>query len=108
MAHDVVVKLFTSLDELERAVRLAKSSFTSISSKNPEILRRVEAYEEMLLKQRKLAQALADYIDLGNWDEVSRHIKLINGLSIMIQDDAKALVAEAFLGTAANKLPLAA
>ncbi|MCC6933990.1 MAG: hypothetical protein IT292_12200 [Deltaproteobacteria bacterium] len=56
------------------------------------IINHLNQYEEILQKQKSLATALIDYVTLNNWDEVVRHIKLINGLSIMIRDDAKGLM----------------
>jgi len=36
--------------------------------------------------------ALCEAIELKNWDEVTRNVTLINGLSAMIRDDAKAIL----------------
>ncbi len=92
MASKVVKRLFRSLDDLEQSVIIAKKV---LSSKDPiplDILRRVSNYEEILVKQRILAKKLCSHIVGNDWDEVSRHVKLINGLSLMIHEDAKSLV----------------
>jgi hypothetical protein len=36
---------------------------------------------------------LCEAISRKNWDEVNRNVTLINGLSAMIRDDAKAILA---------------
>jgi hypothetical protein len=46
-----------------------------------------------LAKQRSLAVTLCEAISRKNWDEVNRNVTLINGLSAMIRDDAKAILA---------------
>ena len=46
----------------------------------------------ILAKQRSLAVALCEAIAQKDWDEVTRHVTLINGLSAMIRDDAKAIL----------------
>lgn len=101
MPQAIVKKLFESLDELERSVTLSKKTFSSVGSPDPELLRRIEYYEDVLQKQKRLATALCDHIEKGNWEEVSRHIKLINGLSALIHEDAKGLVNEIMSGSAA-------
>ncbi len=98
MPHAIIKKLFDSLDELERSISLAKKS---LSARNPlpeELLKRVSYYEEVLAKQRKLAVSLCDFVAVGNWDEVTRHVRLINGLSSLIHDDAKVLIAQVVSG----------
>ena len=94
MAYDTVQKLFQSLDELERAITIAKRSLESRPETDEELLERVHYYEEMLGKQRKLAEGMCEYIKQENWVEVTRHVKLINGLSSLIHDDARELIAE--------------
>jgi len=56
------------------------------------LLKRIASYDEMLAKQRRLADRMCDYIAAGKWDEVTRHIKLINGYSAMIHEDASSLM----------------
>ena len=92
MGHSVVKKLFDSLAELEGAVSLAKKSFASNEPQNDEVVERIRYYEEVLLKQKKLAKALCEFITSENWGEVTRHIRLINGLSSLIHNDARELV----------------
>ena len=94
MPQTIVKKLFESLDELEKSVSLSKKTFSQVKSVDEGILQRIAYYEDVLAKQRRLANSLCDHISKERWDEVARHVKLINGLSALIHDDAKGLVAE--------------
>jgi hypothetical protein len=64
----------------------------SIASTNAELVERLNSYDGILVKQRALAVTLCEYINKGEWDEVTRHVGLINGLSALIRDDAKAIL----------------
>ncbi len=92
MAHAVVKKLFDSLAELEGAVVLARKSFAFDEPENEEVITRIRYYEEVLSKQKRLAQSLCECITKENWAEVTRLIRLINGLSSLIHNDARELV----------------
>ena len=98
MPQAIIKRLFDSLDELERSINLAKKALSAKEGNSTVTLQRVSYYEEVLGKQRKLARALVDYLLQENWAEVTRHIKLINGLSSLIHDDARAFVAELISG----------
>ena len=56
------------------------------------VVRRLESYDTILAKLRSLAVALCESIAAKDWDEVNRHVTLINGLSAMIRDDARAIL----------------
>lgn len=88
----VINRLFQSFAELDRAIAQAKETLRSKKSVSQEILDRVDMYEEILEKQKSLATTLCGHASLGNWDEVARHVKLINGLSFMIRDDAREII----------------
>ncbi len=94
MPHSVVRKLFESISELERSVDLAKRTFASSAVVRDDLLERVNQYDKVLLKQRQLASQLTDCIEREDWPEVTRHIRLINGLSSLIHEDARSLIAE--------------
>ena len=87
-----IQKLFASFNDLVRAIVLAKDALEKRPSTPPDVLRRIEAYGDILHKQKELATALCCHSTMGNLDEVSRHIKIINGLSVMIRDDAKEIL----------------
>ena len=77
--------LFNSLLELEEVIHETK---TALRGANPNILVRISSYEDILNKQRDWATSLCDSYESRDWEEVSRHVKIINGLSSMIYDDA--------------------
>lgn len=56
------------------------------------LIDRIKSYDSILAKQRSLASDLCLHMNKGDWDEVSRHVSLINGLSALIRDDAKAIL----------------
>ena len=89
MKHNIVNKLLDSFNELERAITTARATLEEGENPPKEILAHIESYEEILEKQRSLATALCGYASMGNWEEVSRHVRLINGLSAMSRDDAR-------------------
>ena len=89
MKQTVIKRLFESFGELERAIESAKKTLESKTEPPTEVLNRIKVYEDIVLKQRKLATELCAHATLGNWQEVSRHVQLINALSGMIRDDAR-------------------
>ena len=99
MQSDIINRLFTSFADLEAAIKSAKNTLEQKGSVSPEILERLQSYDGILLKQRNLATALCEHISNQNWDEVSRHVSLINGLSAMIRDDARAILSSLALNS---------
>ncbi len=90
-----IQKLLSSFDELERAILSARDTFSRTVVPPAGMLERIQVYETILAKQRSLADELCRHVTLGDWQEVSRHVQLINGLSSMIRDDAKEILAKA-------------
>ena len=88
----VIDRLFNSFDELERAILSARRALEKFNGDNQDIINRLNTYQDMLDKQRQLALALCSHAGCGKWEEVDRHIKLINGLSLMIRDDAREII----------------
>jgi hypothetical protein len=88
----IINRLFQSFAELEQAIVAARETLASKKSAPRELVERIRLYEEILAKQRDLATALCGHAALGNWNEVARHVKLINGLSYMIRDDAREIM----------------
>ena len=87
----VIKKLLQSINELESAIAKAKISFADRPGGDA-VIERIKHYEDMLRKQKSLTTTLCGYAVQGNWNEVNRHVKLINGLSLMIRDDARELL----------------
>ena len=98
MGQTVITKLFKSFDELERTIQLARHAVVTKDPVPFELLRRIDTYDKTLQQQRRLGQSLCDLVAEGNWPEVSKHVKMINGLSALIHTDAMELVSEV-LGT---------
>jgi hypothetical protein len=84
-----IKRIFESFRQLDHALNIARKSLDRCEEPPQDLLSRISAYEDILEKQRNLATAMCGYASLENWEEVHRHIKLINGLSAMIRDDAR-------------------
>ncbi|MCB0334529.1 MAG: hypothetical protein KDD55_13580 [Bdellovibrionales bacterium] len=97
--NNIVNRLFSSFTDLEAAITSARTTLEEKGSVPEEVLRRLDSYDGILSKQRKLAQTLCEHISDGNWNEVSRHVGLINGLSAMIRDDARAILSSLSLNS---------
>lgn len=87
-----IQRLFLSFAELERAIIVCEKALSTKKLLDGELGERVRTYKDMLTKQKALAGSMCAYASYGEWEEVSRHIKLINGLSQMIRDDATELL----------------
>ena len=96
---NIVEKLFTSFTDLEVAIENAKTTLQKRGTVPEEVFERLGSYDSILSKQRRLATALCEHIHAGNWDEVNRHVSLINGLSSLIRDDARAILTSLSLNT---------
>jgi hypothetical protein len=92
MQGNIIDKLFKSFGDLEEAIGAAKVTLAKKESIPAGVLARLDSYGGILSKQRTLAAELCEYINQGNWEEVSRHVSIINSLSAMIRDDARAIL----------------
>lgn len=90
--NNIIDRLFSSFSELETAIQSAKVTLSKKKAIPEEIMKRLNSYDTILAKQKSLATDLCGHINEGKWDEVSRHVGLINGLSAMIRDDARAIL----------------
>ena len=100
--QSIINRLLESLEELERSIRLAKKTLSTSEKQDESLCKRISYYEEVISKQKKLSQSLCEHMMKGNWTEVSRHVKLINGFSTLVRQDAKNLILEIIGGTAAE------
>lgn len=89
---NIVERLFNSFTDLETAIESAKETLKKKESVPQEVIERLNSYDSILAKQRRLADEMCQFIEAGDWDEVSRHVSLINGLSAMIRDDARSIL----------------
>jgi len=92
MESNIIERLFASFSELELAITKARNTLNNRESVPDGVLKRLQSYDTILVKQRSLAVALCEAITKKDWEEVSRHVSLINGLSAMIRDDARAIL----------------
>lgn len=88
----IINRLFASFTDLETAIESAKNTLAAKATIPPEVVKRLNSYDSILARQRVLATSLCEFIHKGDWEEVSRHVGLINGLSAMIRDDARAIL----------------
>ncbi len=82
-------ELQASLNELERAVILARQSLSEQKNLPKHILDRLEQYIKIIETQKQLAKKLTE---AGNINEVFMLAEKINVLSKMIADDSSELV----------------
>lgn len=87
----VLERLLESLHELETSIAAAQRAVLNRGAR-PDIEARLQQYETMLIKQRQLAVSLDDLIRQSEWEAVNRSVKLINGISSMLRDDAREVV----------------
>jgi len=97
--NNIINRLFSSFSELEQAIISARDTLATKESVPREVLERLSSYDGILSKQRELATKLCESINSGDWSEVSRQVGLINGLSAMIRDDARAILSSLALNT---------
>lgn len=103
MAQSLVDKLLASFDELDRCIAVTREVLSQKQGVPDDVILRVDQYGEIVSKQRGLAKDLSSHLASQNWEEVSRHVRLINGLSAMIRDDAQSILAGAYQQTASTK-----
>ena len=89
MQKNIIDRLYQSLSELENAITKAKGTLKSSGSVSPSVIERLNSYSSVMQDQRELAAKLCFYINQKNWEEVNRHVSMINCLSSMIRDDAR-------------------
>jgi hypothetical protein len=92
MQDGIIDRLYNSFTELETAINSARKTLAERETVPEGVMERLRSYDDILAKQRRLANELCGHIRGGNWDEVTRHVSLINGLSSMIRDDARAIL----------------
>ncbi len=103
MPGNIIERLYASFSDLEQAIHSAKATLATKTKVPDEVMTRLNSYDGILLKQRLLANDLRVHMAKGNWNEVARHVSLINGLSAMIRDDARAILSSLSLNSDAGK-----
>ncbi|MCC6932600.1 MAG: hypothetical protein IT292_05030 [Deltaproteobacteria bacterium] len=102
---EVINRLNDSLDELEKSIQVAKKALLSRKEVPLDLVRRVESYESIIGKQRLLSEELLTLVINAKWDDVARHVKLINGLSAMIHEDANSLLSNLEIEVVPGPIP---
>lgn len=92
MESNIIERLFASFTDLEEAITKARATLSTRQSVPEGVIKRLESYDSILGKQRTLAISLCEAITKKDWEEVTRIVSIINGLSAMIRDDAKAIL----------------
>ena len=95
MSESLVDKLLKSFDDLDRCITVTRDVLTTKQGVPEDVVQRVNQYADIVRKQRDLALSLRSHLTTQNWEEVTRHVRLINGLSSMIRDDAQAILSGA-------------
>ena len=103
MSESLVNKLLESFDELDRCITVTQEVLAQRDKVPVDVIARVNQYSDIVAKQRILAFELKKHLEEQNWDEVARHVRLINGLSSMIRDDAQAILSGAYNSVGTNK-----
>ncbi len=96
---NIIERLFTSFTELETSIESAKKTLAAKEEVPDHVFERLASYDGIISKQRRLATKLAHLMANGDWDEVARHVSLINGLSAMIRDDARSILSSLSLNS---------
>ena len=99
MQTNIMNRLFSSFSDLEKAILSARQTLEEKGAVPEHVIKRLKSYDGILSKQRELAAKLCEHMSAGNWDEVARHVSLINGLSAMIRDDARTILSALSLNT---------
>lgn len=89
---NIVSRLMHSLDDLEQAIQGARQSLAKKQDIPKSILSRLDSYEGILATQRRLTSELGEHVKSGNTIELARRVTLINGLSVMIIEDARQIL----------------
>lgn len=92
MAHTLVNKLVESFDQLDRCIHATRSILETRPNVPGDVINRLQQYSDIVQKQRETAVDLQGLIAQENWEEVARRVKIINGLSAMIRDDAQEII----------------
>src|SRR5690606_24743258 len=90
---ELIAKLQASFKNLERAISGARTTLEKNQNVPKSFIERLDSYEEILSKQRLLAKGLDSLVQVGEFEQIAQHVKVINSLSGMIIDDAKNMLA---------------
>ncbi len=90
-----ISKIISSISAIDFAIQNTKATITAFENDNVEIFARIEKYEQIVCKQRKIAREIQSHLKLQNWSEVHRRVHIIHHLSQFLRDDLQTLMYEA-------------
>jgi len=93
---EIIARLSKSIDELEHSIIQATEALSLKFGENHSTTIRLNEYNKAIQNQRKQIEKLTEAIQNNNFEEISRGVSIINGLSHMIKEDAKGLVESMF------------
>ena len=93
MQNNILERLLASIQNLEETISQARGTLAAAANAPTDVLSRLESYKGICEMQRRCAHSIGAEIRSGNFQEVTRLVNLINGLSAMILDDVKVVVA---------------
>lgn len=95
--HVLIDRLYQSIEGLERAVEAAGISLEEKAKNGAQdihpILYRLDEYRSIISKQKQKVQELCIALQNQDFHEVTRLVTVINGISQMIRDDAREILA---------------
>jgi len=89
---EIIIKLKQSVSVLEGAISMAAATIIQKFGKDHPASVRLDSYTEVIKTQKEYINNLINAVENNNWSDVSRMTQIINGLSSMIKDDARAMV----------------
>jgi len=89
-----ILRVFNSFNALDDALQKAKDIVQAEEMSHPALMLRIEKYEEILNKQREVAESLRQHMKSKNWAAVRKEMKVMSGLSILMREDALDLIYE--------------
>jgi len=104
-SNPLVDKLLSSFGDLERSISFTKQSLSEKDGVPTDVLNRLDQYLDMVVKQKVIADELREQIATGSWEQVARNVKIINGISAMIREDAQQILANASFAAAGIQTP---
>ena len=95
---DLIERLMSSFGDLERAISRARAELARTGRVPGEVFDRLDSYDDIIARQRSLTEDLGQFVRSGDVEQVVQRVAVINGLSGMIIDDAKAILSAFQLG----------
>lgn len=105
ICKETIDKLFSSLDDLDEAITSAKKILVAKNASS-NLLERIDSYSEILKKQRALANTLTQKIETNETESITRIVSIISGLSYMLRDDTREVLASECLSGAKKNISI--